>query len=208
MNAREIKLIIKIEEVMNKLIRIDTASLSKQTDSVFGKVVGSFLSGSVLPAAMPYPLFEMEKMKEMMNQMRSERKDIDFVNDHLRKRKYVRDDGSIHYSRFQNEAMITQSVWSRYETGAQARADHDTLLKIVLGLRLTQDEAYEYLAMAGSGFAMTDMVDRIVLSYIMLDYEGDVDTIDIVNTVCMLLDFYSEQEVKAGRKSLRKLYKL
>lgn len=110
---------------------------------------------------------------------------------------------------FQNEADITQSVWSRYQTSVQNRTDHDTLLKIILGLRLSEKDARHYLSIAGSGFAVaTDMVDRIVLSYIMLDYLGDTNTVDIVNTVMFLLDYYSEQEEKSGRKPLRRLYKL
>lgn len=155
---------------------------------------------------------DIDKLTDTMRTMRV-REDLAFLDTHLRMRGYVRDKGKnigeINYALFRDEADITQSVWSRYESGSQTRTDHDTLLKIILGLRLNEADACHYLSLAGSGFAVaTDIVDRIVLSYIKVDYLGDIRTVDIVNTVMFLLDYYSEQEEKAGRKPLRRLYKL
>lgn len=193
--------IIKIEKCMNSLMLKE----KYRQGSVAYKFSDSLISDESNND-------DINKLKDMMRTMRM-RKDLDFLDTHLRMRGYVRDKGKnigeINYALFRDEADITQSVWSRYATGTQTRTDHDTLLKIILGLRLNEADAHYFLSLTGSGFAVaTDMIDRIVLSYIMSDYLGDISTVDIVNTVMFLLDFYSEQEEKAGRKPLRRLYKL
>lgn len=188
--------IIKIEECINILMSREKSGL----ESVNYKILDDIETNVSVE--------ELDKIKTIMRNM-CYREDLDFVNTRLLERGYVRKNGTVNYTLFQNEADITQSVWSRYQTSVQNRTDHDTLLKIILGLRLNEKDARYYLSLTGSGFAVaTDMVDRIVLSYIMLNYLEDENTVDIVNTVMFLLDYYSKQEVKAGRKPLRLLYKL
>ena len=201
--AQQMKRIIAIEDTMNRLSREQDPH--QQTSSGAGVLVG--LGGAAL-SSLGMACINTDLIDHFMDEFPDERKDLAFVDRHLRQRGYVRENGSINYTRFQDDAVITQSVWSRYASGKQPRTDHDTLLKIVLGLRLTRAEADDYMAMTGSGFTMTDMVDKVILCYIMADYLGDEDTVDIVGSVSFLLDFYSEQEVKAKRKPLRVLYKL
>lgn len=193
--------IVKIEQCVNILMRKER----ERTDTTSYKVAAACTREKLQQV-------DIAQVKELMRGM-CRREDLAFLDTHLRKRGYVRDKGKnageIHYARFRDEADITQSVWSRYETGTQTRTDHDTLLKIILALRLNAAEAQHYLSLAGSGFAVaTDMVDRIILSYIMCDYLGDTDTIAIVGRVKFILDFYSDQEVSAGKKALRSLYRL
>lgn len=196
MTANDKDKIIKIEKYINILMSKEKADYESVTYKILDDIENNVSDE------------DLDKIKMIMRNM-CYREDLDFVNMRLQERGYVRKNGTINYTLFQNEADITQSVWSRYQTSVQNRTDHDTLLKIILGLRLSEKDARHYLSIAGSGFAVaTDMVDRIVLSYIMLDYLGDTNTVDIVNTVMFLLDYYSEQEEKSGRKPLRRLYKL
>ena len=192
-DREKLKHITYIEDRMNRIMRMYAAS-----EAISYKYMenASDISSTI------------SAVNDKLKRISKSRKDLAMVEEHMRLRGYVREDGSLDYPRFQLDGDIGQSVWSRYETGSQNRSSHDTLLKIILALKLNESEARTFLTYAGSGFAITDKVDLIVLSYIMTDYLGDDKAEDIVATVSFLLNFYSEQEVKAGRSPLRTLYKM
>ncbi len=191
LSADDLKKLTYIEDCMNRILRRNAAR-----ETVFYKFAGD--STDKDPA--------IKEIDDKLKSISKRREDLIMVDEHMRKRGYVRKNGSLDYPRFQKDSYIDQSVWSRYETGEQDRSSHKTLLKIILALRLNESEAEQFLAYAGSGFAITDKVDLIILSYIKSDYLGDEKIDDIVEHVEFILNYYSEQEVKKGRKPLKMLY--
>lgn len=147
---------------------------------------------------------------EMQNRVKDpkSRPDINFVEKRMIALGYVKKGVNPDYARFQEDAMLSQSVWSRYYTGSDVRTSHDTFLKIVIGLKLNLELEEQYLSLAGDGLRITDKIDQIILAIIVLDYLGETEIEEIIALVQDILDFYSEEEVKKGRKPFRKLYNI
>ena len=157
-----------------------------------------------------------ERLKLLIEDMQKKiqdpenRKDIIFVNNRLIELEYTKEDNTtiINYSKFQTDAMLNQSVWSRYFNGTNIRTSHDTFLKIVIGLHLDQEAAEKYLSMVGDGFRLTDKRDQIILAVIKLDYFGETEIEKVIEMIQKYLDFFSKEEVKHGGKPFSTLYEI
>lgn len=67
---------------------------------------------------------------------------------------------------FREDAYIGQTTWVPFEPGGKGTVSQDTLLKLIIGLRLTPDGAWDFLAPVHSGFYME--CDLVFLVYMYL----------------------------------------
>jgi hypothetical protein len=107
------------------------------------------------------------------------RRAIDFVEERLIKTGYVKKNGMPDFARFYKYACINSDVWSTFSTGSHVPSK-ETLLKIIIGLRLNEVEAKEFLMLAGSGFNHSDYRDIVILACIDCGYYEIEDVYDIL----------------------------
>lgn len=100
--------------------------------------------------------------------------------------RFLRKNGEVKEATFYHYAYIDKSTWSdmKWEKIIPSKK---TLLKLILALRLGEDEAVALLAKGKSGFDSNDMQDQVILALIEMQsggYKLKVD--DIVE----ILDYY------------------
>jgi hypothetical protein len=107
------------------------------------------------------------------------RKTIDFVEDKLIKTGYIKKNGKPDFAKFYKYACINPDVWSTFSSGTHVPSK-ETLLKIIIGLRLDETEAKEFLMLAGSSFNPSDYRDVVILACMDCDYYEIEDVYDIL----------------------------
>ena len=130
------------------------------------------------------------------------RKDRAMLDEYLVAQGYVKKNRSIDYARFYDTASIPQGSWNRYYNGANKEAPVDTLLKIVLALRMPTKDAIDFMTSAGAGFYNGSRRDMLILAFIDTDYCGLTEVVDIQNAVFDLLEYYLQQPKAEKFKNL------
>lgn len=92
--------------------------------------------------------------------------------------KYIRSNGGIKEATFYQEARIDKSTWSDIKWG-QITPKKKTLLKLVLALKLNQEEAEALLEMGKECFDPNDIQDQIIEAIIALQGHYDLSVQDI-----------------------------
>lgn len=99
-------------------------------------------------------------------------------------RSFQRKNGDINEASFYKYARIEKSSWSRIRLG-EVLPQKETMLKLVIALRLNEEEAEGLLAKASLSFNDTDLRDMVILSCL------DVGCYDI-ETVYEILEEYAD----------------
>ena len=151
------------------------------------------------------PLSMISTFKEIIKkgkEMSEARKDRIMLDEYLIAKGFVKKSGKIDYARFYNLADIRQPTWARYFNKENDNAPIDTLLKIILALRMPTEDAITFMTYAGGGFYNGNERDMIILSFIESDYLGLTDVVDIQNKVFDLLEYYFQGENGANYNNL------
>jgi len=122
----------------------------------------------------------------------------DYVLNKLYERGFRLKNGEADWVRFYKHARIEPDVWSTFCSGTHAPSK-ETLLKIIIGLRLNETEAREFLALAGSGFRSDDRRDRVILACMDCGYYDAED-------VYMILEEYGGTLVH-GKRLFKNIYR-
>ena len=172
MNDIQLNYIICIEEQLN---RRDSASFSLMKEADLTR----FPPAAGNPAAFEDALMRLQEGNMAM----------EFVQQRLRQMGYIKGKRT-DYPSFYREARINADVWSNFRSGTVA-SSKPTLLKIVIALRLNEDEARHFLSLAGKAYNAMEMTDRIIFACIDLGiYDPD--------TICEILVYYKRVYAKKG----------
>ena len=141
------------------------------------------------------------ELRRKGRKMASRRDDRALLDEYLVANGYVRKNGSIDYPRFYKIAEIPQPSWNRYFNGTNGNAPIETLLKIVLALRMPTQDAIKFMSSAGSGFYAGNEQDMLILAFIDSDYLGLTEVVDIQNMVFDLLEILGEKSSPYDKKN-------
>lgn len=104
---------------------------------------------------------------------------VDYVLQMLPERGFRLANGDADWVRFYKYARIEADVWSTFSSGAH-QPSKETLLKIIIGLRLNEEEACELLSLAGNGFRGDDKRDNVILACMECGYYKVEDVYEIL----------------------------
>ena len=148
--------------------------------------------GTLMRATEPqdFPLESDRRLcfERELAQIQGEMNAADFVLNLLPKRGFARKDGKPSVSRFYKYAQISRDVWSTFVLNTHTPSK-PTLFKIIIGLNMTEQEAREFLALAGSGFDLQEMTDRLILACL----NSGITDPDVVSDI---LEWYKENYAK------------
>ena len=114
--------------------------------------------------------------------------------------RFLRKNGTIREARFYSYAYIDKSTWSEMKWGLVATSKK-TILKLIIALKLDEDEAVRLLRKGRSGFDQSDPQDQVVLAMIDVRKAGfDITVDDAVE----ILDYYSLN----GKRSFVSIYEI
>lgn len=141
--------------------------------------------------------FEMQKIdpavvSSINRRMKQESDTLyDFIIEHIKKlnkTKYIRKNGNINEPAFYNEAFIDKSTWSNIRLN-KTIPSKETLLKLIIALRLNEAESNELMAKGHNSLDPNDPRDLVMLALI------DIRCYDPV-VVYEVLEEYGKNGVK------------
>lgn len=112
----------------------------------------------------------------------------------LNNEKYMRKNGEINEAAFYRDAFIDKSTWSDIRWG-KILPNKKTLLKLIIALRLSEDEANELMAMGSNSLNPSDPRDIIILALI------DIKCYDVYDVYDVL-----EEYGKNGKRKFENIY--
>ena len=179
--------IVSIESKLNPSISLEKryTLANASAASIFGYVGEEDASSPMVTI--------FNELRRKGRKMAGRRDDRALLDEYLVANGYVRKNGSIDYPRFYKIAEIPQPSWNRYFNGTNGNAPIETLLKIVLALRMPTQDAIKFMSSAGSGFYTGNEQDMLILAFIDSDYLGLTEVVDIQNMVFDLLEILREQ---------------
>lgn len=154
------ELIVKIEEYINSINQEQDSE--KRTFSLIN--LPRRLSGAD-KSVKRFSDHNINNIDEYLNGMEKSRTQPEYVIEKLPERGFAHQDGQPNYVKFYTHARIAPDVWSTFISGKH-KASEDTTLKIVIGLRLSESEADEFLALGGVAFNFSDDTHKIILACI------------------------------------------
>ena len=106
--------------------------------------------------------------------------------------------GNLNETAFCKYARIDKSTWSdlRYN---QIVPSKETLLKLVIALRLNEQEAEDLLHRGSNSFDMTELRDQIILALIDIRCYNIEDVYEV-------LEEYRKQEIEKNKKPFKNIY--
>lgn len=114
--------------------------------------------------------------------------DAIFYIKRMKNPRYLRKNGGVKEAAFYQYACIDKSTWSELKWN-QVKPSKKTVLKLILALELTENEAEALMAKAHCGFDFTSIQDQVILALIHLRAQGHA--LD-VNEAMEVLDYYRE----------------
>ena len=136
------------------------------------------------------------ELQELIDSTAPEKTFFDILDEWLKVKGYTKLDGSADYALFYKRARITRStwsnlrVWSADDTGNQP--SKETLLKIVLALRLTVQEADQLMSRASNRLNYNDFRDRVIMACMYKKIYAPEDVYEI-------LEYFSYKDGKTRR---------
>lgn len=109
----------------------------------------------------------------------------------LDKSRYIRKNGEVKEAAFYQEAHIDKSTWSEIKWG-QISPSKKTLLKLILALDLTHEEAEALLEKGKERFDPNDIQDQIIEAIVIVRKKYDLEVQDIVDILFEYQDMYSK----------------
>ena len=131
---------------------------------------------------LPYYVETLEKRTEIDDAIRrhgQRQSAVDYVFRLLPEHGFRLTNGEADWVRFYKYARIEADVWSTFSSGAH-QPSKETLLKIIIGLRLNEEEACELLSLAGNGFRGDDKRDNVILACMECGYYEVEDVYEIL----------------------------
>lgn len=88
-----------------------------------------------------------------------------FLCDQLRKQNFVKKSGLLDEAGFYTYAQISSNTWSniRWGNGVPSK---ETLLKLIIGLKMNENDANELMQKGQNSLSLTDPRDRVILALI------------------------------------------
>lgn len=137
-----------------------------------------------------------EKLQEIVERITPEKTFFDVLDDWLLKKGYGKENGSIDYASFYKHARITKTTWSNLRVwSADATGNmpkKETLLKIVIGLRLNPREADQLMEKASNRMNYNDLRDRVIMACM---YRNIYDPEDVYE----VLEYFAAGDKKKRR---------
>ena len=187
--------IVNIESKLNPSISLEKRyTLANASAASFSGYVGEEDASSPMVTIF-------NELRRKGRKMAGRRDDRALLDEYLVANGYVRKNGSINYPRFYKIAEIPQPSWNRYFNGTNGNAPIETLLKIVLALRMPTQDAIKFMSSAGSGFYTGNEQDMLILAFIDSDYLGLTEVVDIQNMVFDLLEILWEKRSPNDKKN-------
>lgn len=103
----------------------------------------------------------------------------DFLCKWLERRKWVKKSGKLDEAGFYQYAMIDKNTWSNIRWN-KGRPSQETLLKLVIGLRLNEQEANELMRKGSGVLNPLDPRDRIILALIDIKCYDIIDVYEVL----------------------------
>lgn len=176
-------LVIKIEEFMNSTRRYSENSQivliekRKKPDTVISKFDDN----------------QKKKIDDYLNDIKKPQTQPDYVWEMMSRRGFVHEDGQLNSVKFYTYARINPDVWHTFIT-KKHKASEDTMFKIIFALKLTEDEAVEFLGLGGIAFNQSDDTHKYILACINTNiYDPD--------EVYEVLEFYKVRNIYAEKKT-------
>ncbi len=180
---KNIKLFIKVEEQINRRLSPNKPSNEKL---LFGKINDNI--ASAIDTRMNR-LIDMET-----NENSPLYSLIEVYIRRLKNDKYIKKNGEINGASFCRDAFIDKSTWSDIRYG-NIVPNKKTLLKLIIALRLSEDEANDLMAMGSNSLNPSDPRDIVILALI------DIKCYDIYDVYDVL-----EEYGKNGKRKFENIY--
>lgn len=175
-------LVIKIEEFMNSTQRYSEDSQivliekRKKPDTVISKFDDN----------------QKKKIDDYLNDIKKPQTQPDYVCEMMPRKGFVYEDGQINFVKFYTFARINPDVWHTFIT-KKHKASEDTMFKIIFALKLTEDEAEDFLGLGGIAFNQSNDTHKYILACINTNiYDPD--------EVYEVLEFYKVHNIYAEKK--------
>ena len=195
----------KSKLTQNQIVSIESKlnpSISLEKRYTLANAFAASISGYVGEEDASSPMVTIfNELRRKGRKMAGRRDDRALLDEYLVANGYVRKNGSIDYPRFYKIAEIPQPSWNRYFNGTNGNAPIETLLKIVLALRMPTQDAIKFMSSAGSGFYTGNEQDMLILAFIDSDYLGLTEVVDIQNMVFDLLEILGEKRSPNDKKN-------
>lgn len=195
----------KSKLTQNQIVSIESKlnpSISLEKRYTLANASAASISGYVGEEDASSPMVTIfNELRRKGRKMAGRRDDRALLDEYLVANGYVRKNGSINYPRFYKIAEIPQPSWNRYFNGTNGNAPIETLLKIVLALRMPTQDAIKFMSSAGSGFYTGNEQDMLILAFIDSDYLGLTEVVDIQNMVFDLLEILGEKRSPNDKKN-------
>ena len=123
-----------------------------------------------------------DRIREKLTRMEQEKTLYDLVITYIKRLKDDRfffKNGNVNASAFYRYACIDKSTWTDLCYG-QALMKKKTILKLIVALRLSEEEAIDFMHRASNGFDPKDIRDQIILALIDLKCYEIEDVYDIL----------------------------
>jgi DNA-binding Xre family transcriptional regulator len=133
------------------------------------------------------------------------REDCLLLYRYLHRRGYDPDDPA-DISRFCQDCHISHGEWLSYLDSRNRIPSKTTLLKMILGLRMSAEDAVTFLSLTGNMFCTDCESDMLLWALISENYMGITEAEDIYYYVSNLIRFVSVSLSKAKRPPLPDLY--
>ena len=134
-----------------------------------------------------------------------EREDLLLFYRYLHQRGYDPDNLS-DISRFLQDCRISRGEWLAYLDSRCSIPSKTTLFKMILGLRMSMEDADAFLSLTGNMFCANCELDMLLRALITADYMGITEAEEIYYYVSDLIRFVSASLLKAKSPPLPDLY--
>lgn len=176
-------LIVKTEEYINssRLRPADALNDCPEPYQESDAVIFEFNSG------------QKKKIDDYLEQIERPKTQPDFVCEKMSEKGFVYQDGQLNFVKFYTYARINPDVWHTFIT-QKHKASEDTMFKIIFALRLSEEEAEEFLGLGGLTFNRSNEMHKYILACMNTNiYDAD--------EVYEVLNFYKVHNIYAEKKS-------
>ena len=135
---------------------------------------------------------QKKKIDAYLHEIKKPQTQPDFVCDIMPRKVFVYEDGQLNFVKFYTYARINPDVWHTFIT-KKHKASEDTMFKIILALKLTEDEAECFLGLGGIAFNPSNDTHKYILACINTKIYDP-------NEVYEVLEFYKVHNIYAEKK--------
>lgn len=138
-----------------------------------------------------------QKISQMVADFEPEKSFFQVLEEWLFEKRFVKKSGKLDYAGFYEYARISKTTWSHLRIWSEDHTGNqpskETLLKIVIGLKLTPEEANELMTKASNSLNYYDFRDRVIMACMHKNIYAPEDIYEI-------LEYFSKTENGTGRR--------